>query len=742
MSRSTMLRTRRKDINIKPNRRLDRKSSRGMIYENEELRLRTININAEVEKGQNDIKKLRRENEQLRREIWFIRNEYEKLENKLLSADGKHSGGSEDSTTCSSEDDSDDEDSCPSCAAAESVVTEESSQNYDNTEKISNRHHNLHVEFDHLSVVSEENSGEKSSDDPEQNKKTSVLGPDQSYPENNENGKFPSNFFAPLPARNNIDEPLIYTKTSPDVYVNEAISPIIQDIPEDHTSFQSGGNLEQLLKDMDMISKDILLYSKKTIPSTSPNSLEYEQNSNPFLFCTPQQQSNDLCHNFVQIDSTLTPESSPQFTETEPSFYGQKPYKSEINVVLVPNPMPLIGFEKYKLTQQSNPDISNISPTLQPTNVFPFRSQTLPTNAQPNFSNFTEGPVCNLNIPAVTDMSTTVPAIMPPICNTYENIQSFQRVCNMCQVPLFDSQSNINCQSCVPYAVPQKLPKTTSQTPQDCTNETPSTSLNTDSNKKNIPNPIELPSTQIASEEINSPKIMKENFPTEIVATSKTIDETNLDKTTSSSDDKTVKSAPPVSINKSPVKVRKHRKLSIHFNGSKKKNVEESSKHLDTPLPTNELLVKKSSSKQNLNQIPESSEMESPSSMAGKGPSFERKVSLTSNTSSLMDKSRHVKIDGAKINDKKHKNHEKKRRKSCSTEKLHKNKYDIRSRDSYNRQYDSFNEFTSLSERERTNSLTSESSRNTTKSRKLSTYSTLNAGGKVPWCGCWGNGCL
>lgn len=33
--------------------RLDRKSSRGMLYENEELRLRTININAEVERGKN-----------------------------------------------------------------------------------------------------------------------------------------------------------------------------------------------------------------------------------------------------------------------------------------------------------------------------------------------------------------------------------------------------------------------------------------------------------------------------------------------------------------------------------------------------------------------------------------------------------------------------------------------------------------------------------------------------------------
>lgn len=54
-----------------------------MLYENEELRLRTININAEVDRGQSDIRKLRRENEQLRREIWSLRDEYDKLD-KLL----------------------------------------------------------------------------------------------------------------------------------------------------------------------------------------------------------------------------------------------------------------------------------------------------------------------------------------------------------------------------------------------------------------------------------------------------------------------------------------------------------------------------------------------------------------------------------------------------------------------------------------------------------------------------------
>lgn len=51
MGGAGMLRARRRDISIKPNRKLDRKSTRGMIYENEELRLRTIHINAEVEQG-------------------------------------------------------------------------------------------------------------------------------------------------------------------------------------------------------------------------------------------------------------------------------------------------------------------------------------------------------------------------------------------------------------------------------------------------------------------------------------------------------------------------------------------------------------------------------------------------------------------------------------------------------------------------------------------------------------------
>ena len=39
--------------------------------------------------GQNDIKKLRRENEQLRREIWGLREEYDRLEG-LLGKEKRH----------------------------------------------------------------------------------------------------------------------------------------------------------------------------------------------------------------------------------------------------------------------------------------------------------------------------------------------------------------------------------------------------------------------------------------------------------------------------------------------------------------------------------------------------------------------------------------------------------------------------------------------------------------------------
>ncbi|CAK9823664.1 hypothetical protein ANTRET_LOCUS1964 [Anthophora retusa] len=163
-----MLRARRRDVSVKLNRKLDRKSSRGMIYENEELRLRTININAEVEQGQNDIKKLRRENEQLRREIWSLRDEYDKLE-EILKRQKSHEESEEYEDRSDEDDDlrseySYEEDEEPDQGDQESIKELNKSEQLENaenqkisTEKMtSNSVHRLHVDFDDLSVVDEE----------------------------------------------------------------------------------------------------------------------------------------------------------------------------------------------------------------------------------------------------------------------------------------------------------------------------------------------------------------------------------------------------------------------------------------------------------------------------------------------------------------------------------------------------------------------------------------------------------
>ncbi|XP_072759599.1 uncharacterized protein [Anoplolepis gracilipes] len=117
--------------------------------------------------GQNDIKKLRRENEQLRREIWSLRDEYDKLEEILKRQ--KNCDESEEYEDRSEEDDGSQSDS--SCdedgekyekneKAIEDFNQEEQLENAENqkisSEKMSSSLHRLHVEFDDLSVVEEE----------------------------------------------------------------------------------------------------------------------------------------------------------------------------------------------------------------------------------------------------------------------------------------------------------------------------------------------------------------------------------------------------------------------------------------------------------------------------------------------------------------------------------------------------------------------------------------------------------
>ncbi|XP_016997551.2 uncharacterized protein [Drosophila takahashii] len=172
-----------------------------MIYENEELRLRTININAEVERGQSDIKRLRRENEQLRREIWTLRDECDRLNKRFKAKLNEHefggcrgsggSGGTCHAYRCSGggggrgsggcDVNSDDSDSCDTCRGADDghcsdeccqeggscaplkpplppeVPSHPSpSKSEEGSTGTQNKEQQQPLHFDHLSVVSEE----------------------------------------------------------------------------------------------------------------------------------------------------------------------------------------------------------------------------------------------------------------------------------------------------------------------------------------------------------------------------------------------------------------------------------------------------------------------------------------------------------------------------------------------------------------------------------------------------------
>ena len=91
----------------KGGRKIDRRSSRGVMFENEGLRMRSIDINAEVEKGHSDLRKLKKENETLKQQVWTLRDEYDKLETMMKAADE-----SSESTSSSCDDDESTDNCC------------------------------------------------------------------------------------------------------------------------------------------------------------------------------------------------------------------------------------------------------------------------------------------------------------------------------------------------------------------------------------------------------------------------------------------------------------------------------------------------------------------------------------------------------------------------------------------------------------------------------------------------------
>ncbi|XP_068201002.1 uncharacterized protein [Palaemon carinicauda] len=119
-----MMRSKKKEGAIKGTRKLDKRSSRGVMFENEELRLRTIEINAEVDRGHSDLRKLKKENETLKQQVWTLRDEYDKLESFVKNMD-------DDSDDEGDEDDDEVDELQPPSRYCRSKIDEENAENDD-----------------------------------------------------------------------------------------------------------------------------------------------------------------------------------------------------------------------------------------------------------------------------------------------------------------------------------------------------------------------------------------------------------------------------------------------------------------------------------------------------------------------------------------------------------------------------------------------------------------------------------
>ncbi|XP_037047807.1 uncharacterized protein LOC119082384 isoform X2 [Bradysia coprophila] len=450
-----MLRERRRHANFKPNRKLDPKSSRSTIYENEELRLRTININAEVERGQSDIKKLRKENDQLRREIWALRDEYDRLD-KLLQASRNGRNilnqlnnpqlDSDDGPRCDSCNQSE-ESNCSSCCDTCDEDNDDDEPLQQNTfETFPKMKEKLHVNFDHLSIVSEETfSG--SCDNPsspnladntiDSIKEESEYKPDAcsalidfqsivpplAYFENlcyedigpnlDASGEIQ---YSSEPIQSKLvtteaepnkkttttaigwdfsDSPRPYTddveqfgRKGPDVFVQngiqKSVEPIYAEVRKKPTkNFQVGGNLDDLLQNIEHLSQDIVQMQQENQKITSK-------------------------YNLVKSESEKAMEIAKDSTGSTIQ-HQSKPYRSEVNLMLCFDgsnqkiiPVENDGTDKTPLATENQldtpppyvPKPMNLLPTTLPY-IASDDVATIPTIDTKCFELFTETKDCN-----------------------------------------------------------------------------------------------------------------------------------------------------------------------------------------------------------------------------------------------------------------------------------------------------------------------------------------------------------
>ncbi|KAL1500837.1 hypothetical protein ABEB36_006268 [Hypothenemus hampei] len=817
-----MLRTRRRDNNVKPNRRLDRKSSRGMLYENEELRLKTININAEIERGQSDIKKLKRENEMLKKEIWCLRDEYDKLD-KLLK--DKKIDFSSSSTTYSSSSDSE---SCSSCT--EEPEDTETSQNLKNVQKTNLK--NIHDQFDHLSIVTEETSFDNSDknstntrhslqNEPSDNNilwDCNVIKPDQSYPiytvqTNNRSCTLPNqtqiNCFVPIQHSKSFDDSCFNQIQPEDLYApplvtgmarnNEggASSPMppvtISPSPpllyeNQQVVFHDENAAENFLSkkivhtNASNFYQNIVLAPKSRNPTLEARTIEKKatdvivkidnQNFNKNLTYSNTTPSTtfsnggnleELLHDIESISQRGCPTSQPLSTIEEPNSLHQhripnpennnaqsdeRLHKSELNVVLMPKAMPLIGFEKYKNIQRSFESVNSMSTSQQNLCLLP------PNLSKEDVSKPRESP--RLNLPVDTEQSAI---FQGDLANRTETNPSFS---DKDRNPFFFGNLTDN------YVNGEYFNRR----------------YNPDNFMKKEEDTLNLPENNEQGK-VNDEKSVENEENIQL----KTSAEHNLNEASDKKQAEQVK-LPKMSLT---------RKVSIHFKGRKEKQrlkklalVANNSENTPKTPSSGSKSVPKSSffDFKTTSESPKDKACSTPKckekaikQLHQKAPSIESKKSTTEtsnfepktpnssesdkknpagkkdekkvrkSTSVSPDRAKHVHVihDGIK----KHKKH---RRERSGASKAHRSSADPRHRErSYSictdrsiigpstvmglgMGYGSFL-YDDYSDRERTNSGSScESSHYN--HRKMSGISNVPVNGKLPWCGCWGNGCL
>lgn len=730
----------------------------------------------------------------------------------------------------------------------------ETCQNLENVQKTNLK--NFHTQFDHLSVVPEENSAESSEKNSNRaslpndtwtcGAECDVIKPDQSYPEyeNKPNVEhLPTNFFAPIAdgcedysqigylpeafptfpnyqqtaqhfRRNNEtselqDEKNFYPnmvlvpKDAPRAPrsiepIDKSATDLIVKTDNQHflstpsrSTFSNGGNLEELLNDIEAISQDILKISSS---QNALHALNYPQdNIEPYNQPVPGANSfhpdgNDIVTKIQNSDATYLQNSKVDNLEfPDADGNDQKPYKSEISLVLMPTPMPLIGFDKYRNIQRSGESIAsrsleNMSASNQSLRIMPEVEKNVVITS--GTSTFFPGNIpLSLAQQQHCDGKTPVLRITPS--NSATAIGEKRIALNNLPMEAGIEQTNPFFFGNLQDSYSNSSYFTRYNPDNVCAN-----SNNSDDSKTPKPQKTE-------SEMCNSKSNLLEIGACSDQLSSENEENLKLKAPRAVEKEPAIETPEPAKIDnaKSP-KLSIRRKVSIHFKGKKDKTPK--TKTLDAIEVAKPKPAEKKHSifdlKFDRKQPPKAPSVESkksepplepktPTSSDSKASKTSEQKSSSSETKSpeikhdrtmslpncnakpdaraLEKKTRksisvspdrrhvHMKEEGGKKCHKKHKKGERSRtrRSSVSTDRILRERSFSVCTDRSNildhrlglgfgssYLYDDYN-----SDRERTNSL---SSCDTVKTRKMSNISNLPLNGKIPWCACWGNGCL